>query len=156
MAVSADRRVAIGDGEFAYEIRVYGPDDSETARVRLDLPRPRKTDEMIASEQAQLAEKMGLAPREAGKEVQMPEVDPTRRHFGFHGLRFDGEGRLWVLTWHGEPGKTRFDVFSPDLESLGPVTVSGEVTRFDILGDRLALCRIGEVGYPEVVLYSIR
>jgi len=141
MAVDTEGDVAVA-GSYTYRIPVLDPTGAEVAVVARDIPRTERTDAEIR----ELADALSRGPgaREAiaagGRAADAPpapEVDPLRPHFAPGALDRDGDGRLWVRTARGGPGRTLFDVFAPDGEFLGELGVDVEIGAWSVGRDLL-------------------
>lgn len=156
-------RLALGDGEIAYRIRVVGPDGARRYDVRRDIPRVPKSAGEIEAERAsraagirRLTAREGTDHPEGTAASAQVEVDPLHRHFLMHDLEFDPRGRLWVRTPRGVAGRTVFDLFSEDGRYLGGVEVEGRVSRFAVGRDRLVAAVLDDLDVPSVRVWRIR
>ncbi|NKB90375.1 MAG: hypothetical protein GKS06_19380 [Acidobacteria bacterium] len=149
---------AVGDGAREYRIRIYSDSGDLRHEIHRPLERMARTPAEMEFEQERMA--MGaaamarLANAEGGTRT-MPEVDPLKRHFYVHALRYDDHGRLWVLTRRGNENHSIFDIYSPTGADLGEVSVPGMVDRFDVRGQRLLTAGITEDWVPVVRLWDL-
>lgn len=151
---------AVGDGELEYRIRLYGPGGRVEGDIVREIARVRMTSAEIAAEeerrQAAAGRRAQMAAAEGGSPGALPEIDPLKRHFYVHALRFDGAGRLWVLTGRGDETTSVFDVFGSNQAYLGEVRIDGVVRRFDLAGQWLASAGEDADYLPRVRLWRVR
>lgn len=156
-------RLALGDGEIAYRIRVVGTDGTRRYDVGRDIPRVPKSAGEVEAERAEraagirrLTAREGADHPEGAAASPQVEVDPLHRHFLMDDLEFDPRGRLWVRTPRGVAGRTVFDLFSEDGRYLGEVEVEGRVSRFAVGRDRLVAAALDDLDVPSVRVWGIR
>jgi hypothetical protein len=151
--VSADR----------YEIHRLSASGQALPSIVRDIPRPRRTPEEIAAVRRQIA-MVGAAMKaqERARSGQSRPVMPGddalqfKPHASTDALRYDDGGRLWVRTMRATGQATVFDVFAPDGQFVGEVTVPLAVHAYSLAGDYLATAGEREDGTPVVVLWAVR
>ncbi len=150
--------LAVGDGQSAYEIRIYAPDGHLLRTLTREVARTVKTAAEIALEEGAAARGAALARRESGGRSTPPRpiTDPNKRFFYGYALGFDETGRLWVNTGRGDETRTVFDLFDQEGVFLGEVTTARLLKQFDLRGDRMVGAGFTEDGIPVVVLLQIQ
>ncbi len=159
MAIGKDGRLAVGDGRTDYRVRFVNDARGVTSDVTRNVVRLPKTEEEISAEigtfrgrVAQVVERAGRRPNG----VKDPEIDPLRTFFRPNALRYDGRGRLWILTERGTVDSTVFDVFDVEGNFLTTVPLEGRSLKFGITGDYLATVQPTPLGSEHVTLWRIR
>ncbi len=149
--------LAIGDGDLAYEIRIFDSKGRPLRTIEREIARRHKTDEEIEREEERLEQGADRIAREGGREAMMtrPETDPLKHYFYADALRFDDTERLWILTGRGDENRSVFDLFAPDGSFLGEVEVDRVISRYDIRGPWLVASGFTAEGVPVAVLYRI-
>ncbi len=149
--------LAIGDGDVAYEIRIFDPAGRHLRTITREVERVRKSDEEIAREDEAMERGAERIAREGGRGVSLPrpQIDPLKHYFYVNALCFDGSGRLWVLTGRGDEARSVFDVFTPEGAWLGEVGVDRVIDVYAFRGRWLAAGGFTPEGVPVVVLYEI-
>jgi hypothetical protein len=82
---------------------------------------------------------------------------PTLKpHVAVDGLRYDSQGRLWIMTMRGNEKRTVFDVFAESGAFLGSVTIEEPVKHFAVAGEWLVTASENADGIPIVTRWSMR
>ncbi len=136
MAVDASGRVAVGMGH-TYSIRILDASGQVVDSIVRDVARTERTPEEVEALRAAYSRGRAAAAAEAaagggGVGRQSIQIDPLRPHFPTDALAWDDAGRLWVRTFRGGPGRTVFDLFSPDGAFLGEIGLDVELGLWSI------------------------
>jgi hypothetical protein len=135
--------------------------------ITRDIPRVRRTAaELEALERRRreagqrAAERLAASGRGGGRGVSPPVLqrsgtDELKPHVSIDGLRYDDSGTLWVKTMRGGDGVTIFDLFAPDGQFLGEITVPARLGAFSLAGRWLAADVESDDGTPVVTLWEI-
>ena len=163
IAVSGTGIVAVArDGED-YHIARLTPDGKPLPGIARDVPRVRRS----PAEQAQLNQRLqnvrgrvtaerGVSKAPAPLIGSNPNDLSLKAHFPIDGLRFDPQGRLWVLTSRGSAHESVFDLFSPAGAFLGTLRVPSLVKGFSLGGGYLVTSGERDDGTPIVELWSVK
>ena len=154
LAAGPDSLLAVGNGKTSYDIRLFRSDGAPAGRLHREIPRTPKREEEIESERERrlrAAARMGRENPEGGSGGV--EIDPFHPHF--KELRFDGAGRLWVLTYRGGGRESVFDLFGREGTYLGEVRAGAPGRLFDIGGDWLVLLGPDRDEIPRLTLFRI-
>lgn len=147
VAVRGDGGYVLGDA-WEYRILRYTSEGELVAEFGRDVPRTPMSDEQ-ATIRRELAKRRGSAA----------EFVPEQDHFRPFDLEFDGRDRLWVLTTHGESGTSLFDVFDPQGEFLGEISVPGFISSqypfFALTGDHIAAIIENQAGARTMQVWRI-
>jgi len=148
---------AVGDGLVEYEVRIFDRQGQHLRTIEREIERTRKNEEEIEQEERFLEQGAARIVREGGRAAAptRPEVEELKHHFYADALRFDARGRLWVLTGRGDDSRSIFDLFSPEGDFLGELTVDRRIRQYDLCGCWLAASGFTPEGVPVAVLYRI-
>lgn len=164
-----DHRVALArPGSYLFQV-IQVRDGRVLAQFgRPDLPRVRHSPRSwTAQEQRTLASlemmersflgRTGSAFRDRARDRMVPEPLPYMNHLAHpFPLGVDARGVVWVLRNTPADGLAEFDVFGPDFDFLGTVTIAGhDLTSIRVRGDFLAARSEDTMGVAEIRLYRI-
>lgn len=163
VAVAADGSTAIMLDTKKYEILRFDAAGSPLPSLTRDIPPARRTPEEEAEFRARVSRDQAMVAAEAkrsGGQPKKPVFRPDELSFKDHltidGLRFDGAGRLWVLTQRGTEKTSAFDVFSPAGALLGTVTLPQRVSGYSHGGNWMVTAGENEDGVPVVTVWVVR
>jgi hypothetical protein len=163
IAVSATGVVAVArDGED-YHIARLTPDGKPLPEIARDVPRVRRSpDEQaqlnrrIQNVRARVTAERGVSKAPAPLIGANPNDLSLKPHFPIDGLRFDPQGRLWVLTSRGSANESVFDLFAPAGSFLGALRVPSLVKGFSLGGSYLVTSGERDDGTPIVELWMVK
>lgn len=163
IAVAPSGEIAVLRNPDEYRIVVLSPQGATVRELSRDVPRVKRTPEEIAARErrrqasaSRVRAEMGSRGGSASVLPVSPSSEELRPHVFIDGLRFDDGGRLWVKTMRGNERTTVFDLFAPDGNYLGDVTLPAAVGTFALAGRWLVTDVESEDGTPRVVLWEVR
>jgi hypothetical protein len=140
-AVSAEGRIAIGDGSMS-AIAIHDRSWNRTTELRRDLPARPVTQADASSFRASFPHGSGVDSLPPGirrlaadvlDELEIPTTWPF-----FDRLQYDDAGRLWVRRPPGRGDVTaRWDVFDESLVHVATAVVPNDMMVMEIAGDRI-------------------
>lgn len=147
-------RVAVSE-EVSYVVDLYeGPE--KVRSVRRDVP-PREVTEAMA--RRQLGEGMTIGVSGEQRTCATDEVI-DQRGVASHlqtvdALRFDPDGRLWVVRGHLEDEEPKIDVFAPDGAYLGTLPAGTTEPLLFLPDGRLVAKTVDELDVERLAVYRV-
>jgi hypothetical protein len=174
IAMSPGGELALARDVNEYRISRFSPAGAPLGDITRDVERVRRTPEeeaRLKALQERTRERVsaeaanrgragggggGRAPAPAPPRVGTDPSDlALKPHFPIDGLRYDDEGRLWILTSRAPAGQTLFDLFGPEGRFLGALTVPATVTRFAVGSGTLVTAGEDDNGVPVVTVWRL-
>ncbi len=163
IAVSASGDVALARDNEQYRIARLSRDGTWLTDLVRDIPRVARTPEEQADLDRRLKQVGSMVTAEKGQSKAPRPVVGTnpadltlKPHFPFSGLRYDDEGRLWILTNRVSGSVSVFDLFSPQGTFLGSLRVPVGVQAYAVHGAFLVTAGERDDGTPVVTLWSVQ
>jgi len=154
----SDGRFAVAQGP-EYDVRIVGPDGTESLRLQRDPPARATTPADQEFERNRIRDSAGESNFPGAEQMMekrlealtFAEVVPR-----ITGLAIDHEDRLWVGVSVDRPGETdRIDVFAPDGSLLGEIR-DPEFFPDLLYGDgRVARLTADELDVQQIVVYDL-
>ena len=159
LAMTPSGGFAIGEGAYAYRIRVFDEDGAPLRDIERDIDRTMMTDLELerAMERRRLAlgRIRSLARLEGGDPGPVAPIQREENFFSADALQYDDRDRLWVKTDRGSGNDTVFDIFEPGGQFIQEMLAGDALGVYDISGNYLAGFGFGRLNSPLIRLYEI-
>ena len=148
LAFRSDGGFVLGD-RWSYRLYAYDAAGEPIGEFGREIPRQSKSQQQREREREKV-------DRSGGRLTLQPDMN----HFQQWSLKFDCQGRLWVLTTRGGPDRSAIDLFDSDRRYLGEIQVAQHIVQggpmFELAGGRLAAVVEDDDGIQTVQVWRVK
>lgn len=148
LAFRSDGGFVLGD-RWSYRLYAYDAAGEPIGEFGREIPRQSKSQQQREREREKV-------DRSGGRLTLQPDMN----HFQQWSLKFDCQGRLWVLTTRGGPDRSAIDLFDADRRYLGEIQVAQHIVQggpmFELAGGRLAAVVEDDDGIQTVQVWRVK